>query len=316
GSPWFTCSGDMNGDGIADIVSANSSGNILSVIFCDSTGNLSQPVYYPTGNFTISTDLGDVDGDGDLDVVTSNYSSGDFTLYENDGTGVLINRRDLKAKTAGSCSVFHDRDNDGDLDMTGVDEIDDLLILFENEGVVSVELVSFYTTVIGNDINLQWETATEINNLGFEVYRNGNKIGFINGSGSTVEKQEYSFIDKNLNSGIYNYRLNQIDFDGTQKVVGELTTYLSLPENFNLDQNYPNPFNPSTTISFTIPNSEFVNLKIFDVLGNEVTTLINKEMQTGNYKIDFDAGSLSGGIYFYKIVAGSFSETRKMVLLK
>ena len=326
GSPWFTCSGDMNEDGIADIVSANSSGNVLSVIFCDSLGNFSEPVYYPTGSFPLSTDLGDVDGDGDLDVVASNYSSGDFTLYENDGTGVLINRRDLKARTAGSCSVFHDRDNDGDLDMTGVDEIDDLLILFENKGLVPVELISFYNNVNGNIVTLHWETASEINNQGFGIYRNGNKIAFVDGKGTTTEKQEYSFIDKDLQSGIYNYRLNQIDFDGTQEVVGELTIYLFIPEQYSLEQNYPNPFNPSTAISFSIPASEFVILKIFDVLGNEVATLVNEEKLAGNYKIEFsakggsasggDATQLSNGIYFYEIVAGEFRATKKMILLK
>ncbi len=316
GSPWFTCAGDMNGDNIADIVSANSSGNVLSIIFCDSSGNFSEPVYYPTGSFAISTDLGDVDGDGDLDVVVSNYSSGDFTLYENDGTGVLINRNDLKASTAGSCSVFHDRDNDGDLDMTGVDEIDDLLIIFENKGFVPVELISFYYNVSGDIITLHWETATEINNQGFEIYRNGNKIAFVDGKGTTTEKQEYSFIDKGLRAGIYNYRLNQIDFDGTQEVVGELTFLLSIPGHYSLEQNYPNPFNPATTISFSISALEFVTLKVFDVLGNEVTTLVNEEKLAGYYEIELDANNISGGIYFYKITAGKYAETKKMILLK
>ena len=170
-----------------------------------------------------------MDGDGDLDAVTSNYSSGSFTLYENDGSGTLINRRDFDASESGSCSAFHDRDNDGDLDMTGVDEIDDLLILFENNGLVPVELIAFHNIVTGNIITLQWETAAELNNFGFEVYRNGNKIAFIDGKGTTVVKQNYSYADKELKSGIYNYRLNQIDFDGSQRVIGELTGFSVCP---------------------------------------------------------------------------------------
>ena len=81
-------------------------------------------------------------------------------------------------------------------------------------------------------------------------------------------------------------------------------------------QNYPNPFNPSTTIKFQIPNSSFVNLKVYDVLGNEVATLVNEEKPAGTYQLSFDASNLSSGIYFYKLQAGNIVETKKMILLK
>ncbi|MGB5288573.1 MAG: T9SS type A sorting domain-containing protein, partial [Ignavibacteriaceae bacterium] len=80
--------------------------------------------------------------------------------------------------------------------------------------------------------------------------------------------------------------------------------------------NYPNPFNPSTSIHFSIPSSEFVTLKVFDMLGNEVATIINEEKPAGSYQVEFNASQLSSGIYFYTINAGSFIETRKMILLK
>jgi hypothetical protein len=89
-----------------------------------------------------------------------------------------------------------------------------------------------------------------------------------------------------------------------------------IPEKFNLEQNYPNPFNPSTTISFSIPSSAFTSLKVYDMLGNEVTTLVNEEKQSGTYEVKFDAASLSSGIYFYTLKAGSFSQTKKMILMK
>ncbi|MCZ7614155.1 MAG: T9SS type A sorting domain-containing protein [Ignavibacteriaceae bacterium] len=180
----------------------------------------------------------------------------------------------------------------------------------------------------GSDITLTWITATEINNQGFEIYRNGNKIAFVEGKGTTTETQNYSFTDKNLESGIYNYRLNQIDFDGTQEVVGELTVYLTLPEEFSLEQNFPNPFNPSTVIGYQLPVTGFVSLKIYDVLGNEVATLVNEEKPAGSYEVEFNSHSdggqnlpagrpgLSSGIYLYKLQVGNFIETKKMLLLK
>ncbi|MBV6422142.1 MAG: hypothetical protein DAHOPDDO_03431 [Ignavibacteriaceae bacterium] len=193
---------------------------------------------------------------------------------------------------------------------------------------IPVELISFNSSVIGNNIQLNWQTATEINNQGFEIYRNGNKIAFVEGKGTTTETQNYSFIDKNLQSGIYNYRLNQIDFDGTQEVVGELTVYLTLPEEFSLEQNYPNPFNPSTVISYQLPVTGFVSLKVYDVLGNEVAVLVNEEKPPGSYEVEFNSHSdegqnlpagrqgLSSGIYFYTLQAGSFTQTKKLILMK
>jgi hypothetical protein len=182
--------------------------------------------------------------------------------------------------------------------------------------VVPVELTSFSSSITGNNIQLTWQTATETNNQGFEIYCNENKIAFVEGKGTTTEMQNYSFIDKNLQSGLYNYRLNQIDFDGTQEVVGELTVHLGSPDQFSLSQNYPNPFNPSTTIKYSIPTSEFVTLKIYDVLGNEVATLVNGVKSSGSYEIEFNAANLSSGIYFYTFKAGKYTETKKLILTK
>jgi hypothetical protein len=251
-SPWMITSGDINGDGIPDVVSANATSANLSVVLCDSLGNLFPSTNYSTGLFPIAITLGDIDGDRDLDVVTSNFSGSDFTLYENDGTGIFVNRRNLPADVAGSDAKLHDRDNDGDMDMTGIDEMEDLLILFTNENAVSVD-----------DENMQ-------------------------------------------------------------------------PEDFALYQNYPNPFNPSTKIKFTVSQSPLlggdgggglVSLKVYDVLGNEIATLVNQELPPGEYEVDFsaiggsafggDAYTITSGIYFYQLRAGeSFIQTKKMILLR
>jgi len=89
-----------------------------------------------------------------------------------------------------------------------------------------------------------------------------------------------------------------------------------IAEKFELQQNYPNPFNPSTRISYVIPSASFVNLKVYDIIGNEIAVLVNEEKQAGNYQIDFDATELTGGVYFYQLLTGSFVETKKMILMK
>jgi hypothetical protein len=89
-----------------------------------------------------------------------------------------------------------------------------------------------------------------------------------------------------------------------------------IPKRFTLAQNYPNPFNPSTTIQFQIPNSSFVNLKVFDILGREVATLVNEEKPAGSYEVEFEASNLPSGVYLYKLQAGNITETKKMILLR
>jgi len=193
--------------------------------------------------------------------------------------------------------------------------------------IIPVELVSFSATSNGNNVSLNWSTATETNNSGFEVERRSHielsrsmtewgNIGFINGNGTTTETQSYSFADNDLSSGKYLYRLKQIDFDGTIEYSNEIEVNVSVPEKFELSQNYPNPFNPSTKIKYQIAASSPVSIKIYDVLGNEVVTLVNEIQPSGNHEVTFDASSLSSGIYFYKLQAGSFVEMRKMTLLK
>lgn len=90
----------------------------------------------------------------------------------------------------------------------------------------------------------------------------------------------------------------------------------TIPENFRLDQNYPNPFNPATAIRYSVPSSEFITLKVYDILGKEVAILVNEEKASGSYEIMFDAANIPSGIYFYQLKAGSFIKTKKMILMK
>ncbi len=187
--------------------------------------------------------------------------------------------------------------------------------------LVPVEFTSFTSTVDGRSVILNWSTATELNNFGFEVQRSaaGSEfvtVGFVNGNGTTTEAKTYRFVDAKLVLGNYSYRLKQVDFNGTFSFSDEVNVEVTAPAQFELSQNYPNPFNPSTTINFSIPQSSVVTLKVFNTLGQEVKTLINQNMESGIHSFSFDASELNSGIYFYKLDAGSYSEVRKMTLIK
>lgn len=202
--------------------------------------------------------------------------------------------------------------------------VEDIFVTKITGYVVPVELTSFSASRNGNIVNLKWITATETNNSGFAIERkiadSWNELGFVNGFGSTTEPTYYFYNDNisNINySGKVAYRLKQVDFDGTYKYSNEIEIDLN-PDRFILEQNYPNPFNPSTNIRFEIGSKEFVTLKIYDVLGNEVTTLVNDVKEAGSYNVEFSASglNLSSGTYFYRLNAGKFSQTYKMILIK
>ncbi|MBZ0198818.1 MAG: S8 family peptidase [Ignavibacteriaceae bacterium] len=193
-----------------------------------------------------------------------------------------------------------------------------------------VELVSFNATVNKNIVELNWATATEKNNLGFEIQRaiikdgdilssndNWVIIGFVKGIGTTITRQAYSYVDKSNNSGKYHYRLKQIDFDGTFTFSETLEANLNSLMEFKLNQNYPNPFNPETNISFRIADKMPVKLSVFNILGEQVSVLINRIMDAGEHQIKFAVGNnLPAGIYFAELNAGGKTNVIKMNLLK
>lgn len=190
---------------------------------------------------------------------------------------------------------------------------------------VPVQLVNFDASVNMNKVILNWETATEINNNGFEIERcqkskvksqNWENIGFIKGQGTTTESNSYMFVDHSFLCGTYDYRLKQIDFDGSFQYSKEIEVKVNVPLQFGLEQNYPNPFNPTTKLSFVIGHSTLVTLKVYDVMGREVTTLVNELKQPGKYSVTFDASNLSSGIYFYKLQVNSNALVKKMILMK
>lgn len=194
-------------------------------------------------------------------------------------------------------------------------------------GALPVELTSFTLHQKGGTIELRWTTATEVNNYGFEVQKSAGgyqsneweTIGFVKGSGNSNSPKEYAFTDP-VNHSITSdlqYRLKQIDNNGAVKYTKALGAGPS-SLNYALAQNYPNPFNPSTIISFQLPAESNVVLKLYDAIGNEVAVLINENKQAGyhNYHLSASNYQLSAGVYYYRIEAGEYAETKKMLLLK
>jgi len=191
-----------------------------------------------------------------------------------------------------------------------------------------VELVAFDAETENETVTLTWQTSTEVNNYGFEIARihpdeagtqteAWETIGFVNGHGNSNSPNIYSFMDKSISeSGKYNYRLKQIDIDGTFEYSAEVEIEIGVPEEFEVRQNYPNPFNPSTTISFSIAKKSNVTVQVFNLLGESVKTLVNQELNPGKYNYDFDASKLTSGTYIYRVTAGNNVSNKKMILLK
>ncbi|UCH66059.1 MAG: T9SS type A sorting domain-containing protein [Ignavibacterium sp.] len=188
---------------------------------------------------------------------------------------------------------------------------------------VPVELTSFTATSKSGKVYLNWITASELNNLGFEIERkqdNNNwiRIGFVEGHGTTTELQNYKFIDdiSSISANSLAYRLKQIDYNGTFEYSDGVFVDNPAPVNYALQQNYPNPFNPITTISYSLPVKSQVSLVVYNTLGENIKDLVNVVQEAGSHSCEFDATSLPNGIYFYRIQAGDYIETKKMVMMK
>jgi len=196
-----------------------------------------------------------------------------------------------------------------------------------------VELTSFTAASGSGEIELHWTTATEVNDAGFEIERapkisdqstinnqrstmnSWSKIGFENGHGTSNSVHNYSFLDASVAAGAYSYRLKQIDRDGSFEYSRTIDATIA-PGTMLLEQNYPNPFNPTTVIRYQLAVKSFVVLKVYDILGREVETLVTAMQSAGHHNVVFNGTALPGGVYFYRLQAGSFTETRKLLLLK
>jgi hypothetical protein len=196
------------------------------------------------------------------------------------------------------------------------------------QGPLPVTLSSFIAASVKNNVTLNWVTESELNNSGFEIERKETekgstwkKITFVPGNGTTQEQKHYTYTDKKIKAGNYNYRIKQVDYNGNFEYF-ELESVVSVkaPKDFMLSQNYPNPSNPKSKIDFEIPFDGKVNIIVFDILGQEVVSLVNEFKSADYYTVEFDGSNLASGMYFYRITAEGngllFNKTMKMIIVK
>jgi hypothetical protein len=204
-----------------------------------------------------------------------------------------------------------------------------LNIQLEPENPIPVELISFTASVENSNVILKWVTGSEINNHGYDIERGHNspgklyweKIGFVTGNGTSSDKHSYSFTDQKLSAGKYEYKLKQINYDGSFTISDLVEVEIVSPGEFILYQNYPNPFNPSSKIKYTVPfqagnHPVYVQLTVFDLLGNKMALLVNEEQKPGEYVLEFNGSNYASGLYFYRLTAGNFTDTKSMILIK
>ncbi len=307
---------DYNEDGYVDIESP-----ILKL------KNNTNNTFSNNGYFIVFSNSLDFDfnGDGFIDLCANNLGSNLFNYQNNDLGDFSFGIGNEQSFSSGSASG--DFDNDGDIDIAYKEYSNDkAAILLNGDSPLPVELASFTFSVNLNSVKLNWTTSLEQNNSGFEIQRSDNdaavpeawkKSGFVNGAGNSSSQNNYTYEDKNLSSGKYKYRLKQIDFNGGYEyfmLTGEAV--IGVPSSTELQQNYPNPFNPVTNISYRLSESGFITLKVFDNSGREVKTLVNEYREAGYYKSVFDGNGLASGIYFYKLTADNFNQTKKLSFVK
>ncbi len=298
-------------------------------------GGISLTNVSPDGYWTLQTGDGLTGGIYTLDLSADAFSGvDDFSKLHlikrgNSGSAWALEGTHSACTGSNACPIIHRAD---------LNTFSEFGVASTSDNPLPVELLSFNANNIFNQVKLNWKTATEIDNYGFEIERKQfsvgslqplggiwENIGFVNGHGNSNSPKEYTFIDENPGSGKFEYRLKQMDNNGNFGYSAAIEVEINqLPTEFKLYQNYPNPFNPSTTIKYSIPFVETrggasiqnILLKIYDVLGNEIATLVNENKAAGVYEVEFNASMLPSGIYFYRLRAGDYDMVKKLILMK
>jgi hypothetical protein len=343
GGTWKTASVvDLDNDTVEEAVVGNWSTGARKVYLLQGTGAAATATeiadfssLIPAGRINGGA-AGDIDQDGNMDfvfgtrdatpnaaIIRMEYQGGDITSAASYTSSIIDQEYAATGGRWMNISIGN-IDQDDHLEVLYSDGIGEAspIVILDVIGQIPVELTSFSASVVDGAVQLNWSTATEQNNRGFEVQRKSVNekfvtIGFVEGKGTTTQTQSYSYND-NIAVGAYAYRLKQIDYDGTYELSDIVEIDLTgAPSEFTLSQNYPNPFNPTTSIKFELAKESNVTLRIYNTLGEEVTTLLNNEIRSaGVYNLTFDASTLASGTYIYRLQAGDVVLSKKMILAK
>jgi subtilisin family serine protease len=298
-------------------------------------------IYYNNMNATLNSATVGIENAGGNDglqvVYNANYVANNLALEfaaepdwlsNNVNGGTLFNGNSVDVELTFRAEDYPAGNYLMDLNVTSNDPVNPLVTVpvTMEISIIPVELTSFIANNDRNNVTLNWATATEINNSGFQIERTLNgtsewtNLSFVSGKGTTTERHNYSYMDKSLSVGKYSYRLKQVDLDGTFEYSPIIEVDVNAPDDYTLYQNYPNPFNPTTTIEYSLPEKSDVTISIYSAIGELVTTLVNGTIESGYQKVTFSAAILTSGTYIYQIKAvgngRTFVDTKKMVLIK
>jgi len=325
--------GDYNNDGYPDLFVANYSNQHNFLYENNGAGTFTKitagDIVQDNGD-TFGSSWGDYDNDGHLDLFASNLNNQNNFLYHNNGNGLFTKvDNDTVVTSLGQSegSAWADYDNDGDLDLFVVNFEGQNNFLFNNDGNgnnwINIKCNGIVSNASGIGTKVQikissgWQYRELSGQTGYQS-QNSLNVEFGLGSSSTIDTIRVIW-----NSGSVDIHTNVPANNFYKSTEGSGLTLTSaneppsaIPLDLVLKQNYPNPFNPTTSIKYQIPELNFITLKVYDALGNEIITLINEEKPAGSYEVEFDATALPSGIYFYRLQAGSFVGTKKMVLMK
>ncbi len=316
-----------------DISSIPENAAILSINFNGYVNDTNYPYWSATPMGTI--DPVAASASAIYNQVTNNTSQGTAYIYSDEnssfstgwhsyplGNGAVSDLQNVIGQGWFSVGI-DDRDGSATyyINFDGWNEPNPPYLVVNYEYVTPVELSSFTAESKDGNVTLNWSTATETNNRGFGIERKSAdgeflNIGFTAGFGTASGPQSYSYSDKNVGSGNYTYRLKQLDFNGSFTYSKEVNINVTSPIQYTLEQNYPNPFNPNTTIKYSIPEDGMVKIRVYNLLGQEVMTLVNNIQKAGRYEIVFDASKLASGVYYYRMESLKYISIKKMILLK
>lgn len=274
------------------VILTESGGGILTVIYTDASGSAENIVYKQSS-------IGSISFGSKQTLISGSFNNATSTKQNYTDEVVIM--------AAGLVS--------GDLTAVSV--------LAYTDDPTPVELTFFVGVLNGDEIELRWQTETEVDNYGFNIERsmgnedNWSTITFVRGNGNSNSPKYYKYTDSDIiSAGTYYYRLKQIDNDGTYEYSDVVMVEVDMPHNYYLSQNYPNPFNPTTQINFSLPERQMISLRIYNTMGELVSELVNEIKDPGSYSVVFDAARLPSGTYFYNIIAGRYYETNKMTVIK